>query len=119
MTDEGVLTASDARGSWAWVAVRIDAAADLTETLEYAALADRDRLEKASAAETAWLSGQWDNAHLGRFALRYTTEPGQPMRCVLLGRVQGPERDSTIGAAVRLRERIAALPKHVLGGEVT
>jgi hypothetical protein len=119
MTDEGVLTASDARGIWAWVAVRIDAAADLTETLEYAALADRERLEKATAAETAWLSGQWDNAHLSRFALRYITEPGQPMRCVLLGRVQGPERDSTIGAAVRLRERIAALPKHVLGGEVT
>ncbi|HEV3172740.1 MAG TPA: DUF87 domain-containing protein [Actinocrinis sp.] len=117
MAGEGVLTAADARGVWAWVAVGIDAAADLTETLEYAALPDRDRLEKASAAETAWLAGQWDNADAGRFALRYITEPGRPMRCVLLGRVQGPERDLTISAARRLRERMAALPKHVLGGE--
>jgi hypothetical protein len=128
MTDDGVLTAADARGVWAWVAVRIDAAADLTELREYAELPERERLAKAAADETAWLTGQWDTTAATRVALRYLTEPARDhgggagnsrLTCVLLGRVQAGQHDEAVAAALALRRRLAALPRHVQGGEVT
>jgi hypothetical protein len=124
MTDDGVVTAADARGVWAWVAVRIDAAADLTELREYADLPERERLAKAAADETAWLTGQWDTAASTRVALRYLTEPtrggedsNSRLTCVLLGRVQSTEHSTAV--ALALRRRLAALPRHVQGSEVT
>lgn len=131
MTDDGVLTAADARGVWAWVAVRIDAAADLTELREYADLPERERLAKAAADETAWLTGQWDTTAATRVALRYLTEPARGsgddsaalgnsrLTCVLLGRVQAAQHTEAVAAALALRRRLAALPRHVQGSEVT
>jgi uncharacterized protein DUF87 len=111
---DGLLTASDARGTWVWSGVVLDAAADLTETREYAELPERERYTKAVAAETAWLAGQWDTAGAGRFELRYLTEPDAGrLRAALLGRVWAPVREDAVGAARALRSRLADLPRHV------
>ncbi|WP_406474507.1 ATP-binding protein [Streptomyces sp. NBC_01615] len=110
----GVLTVSDGTTVWAWTAVRIDAAADLTETQEYADLPEAERRIKAVAAETAWLTGQWDTAHGERVELRYLTDPAErAITCALLGRVSAPTPALAVSAALALRGRLAALPRHV------
>jgi hypothetical protein len=115
----GVLTVSDGATVWAWTAVRIDAAADLTETKEYADLAEAERRVKAVAAETAWLSGQWDTAHGERLELRYLTDPSERrISCALLGRVHAPTPSEAEAAALALRSRLAALPRHVIASPV-
>ena len=114
MTD-GVLVSSDARGAWAWVAVRVDAAADLTELQEYSDLPEYERLAKAVTAETAWLAGQWDVASGTRIELRYRTEPAdRRLACAVLGRVQARTPEEAVASAVLLRDRLAAAPRHVL-----
>ncbi len=114
MTD-GVLVSSDARGAWAWVAVRIDAAADLTELQEYSDLPEYERFTKAVAAETAWLAGQWDVATGARIELRYRTDPtDRRLSCAVLGRVQAWTPAEAIASAKTLRDRLAAAPRHVL-----
>ncbi|MDT9690218.1 DUF87 domain-containing protein [Streptomyces sp. P9(2023)] len=108
------MTVSDGTTVWAWTAVRIDAAADLTETQEYADLSEVERRVKAVAAETAWLTGQWDTAHGERIELRYLTDPSERrISCVLLGRVSAPTLAAAEAAALALRTRLAALPRHV------
>lgn len=110
----GVLTVSDGTTVWAWTAVRVDAAADLTETQEYADLPEAERRVKAVAAETAWLTGQWDVTHGERVELRYLTDPAErSLSCALLGRVSAPTRAGAEAAALALRARLAALPRHV------
>ncbi|WP_218779700.1 hypothetical protein, partial [Streptomyces scabiei] len=90
----GVLTVSDGTTVWAWTAVRVNAAADLTETREYADLAEDDRRIKAVAAETAWLTGQWGTAHGERVELRYLSDPAERgITCALLGRVSATTPD--------------------------
>src|SRR5947207_14055654 len=111
---DGVLVASDTRGTWAWVGVRIDAAADLTETREYADLPEHERLVKAVAADTAWLAGQWDTGYGARVELRYLSDPVQHrLACAVLGRVHGGEPGAVTSAALGVRARIAGLPRHV------
>jgi uncharacterized protein DUF87 len=113
MTD-GVLLASDARGTWAWVGVRFDAAADLTETREYSDLPEHERLVKAVAAETAWLAGQWDSGYGARLDLRYLSDPARHrLSCAVLGRVHGTDEDRVRAAALGVRTRLAGLPRHV------
>lgn len=117
---DGLLTASDARGTWVWSGVALDAAADLTETREYAELPERERYTKAVAAETAWLAGQWDTAGATRFELRYLSDPGAGrLRAGLLGRVWAPSRDAAVAAAGALRSRVGDLPRHVHASPVT
>lgn len=117
---DGVLVATDAGGTWAWVAARIEAAADLTETREYADLPEPERLGKAVVAETAWLAGQWETAYDTRVELRYLVDPAaRRLSCAMLGRVHGTDQRLVVPAALRLRERLAALPRHVHASEVT
>lgn len=109
-----VVTVSDGTTVWAWTAVRINAAADLTETQEYADLAEDDRRIKAVASEAAWLTGLWDTAHGERVELRYLTDPAErTTTCALLGRVSASTVDRAQAAALALRSRLAALPRHV------
>ncbi|WP_157857878.1 ATP-binding protein [Streptomyces durhamensis] len=104
---------------WAWVAVRIDAAADLTETKEYADLTEGERRVKAVAAETAWLTGQWATAHGERLELRYLTDPAERrISCALLGRVHAPTPAAAEAAALALRARLATPPRHVSASPV-
>ncbi|WP_345437094.1 helicase HerA domain-containing protein [Actinoallomurus vinaceus] len=117
---DGVLSAADARGSWAWVGIRVEAAADLTETREYADLSEPERLAKAVGAETAWLAGQWDAAYETRVELRYLMDPAsRRLSCAVLGRVHGSDHQQTVSAAQRLRGRLSELPRHVHASEIT
>ncbi|GAA3055313.1 hypothetical protein GCM10020000_41980 [Streptomyces olivoverticillatus] len=110
----GVLTVGDGTAVWAWAAVRIEAAADLTETREYADLPEDERRIKAVAAETAWLAGQWDTGHDARIELRYLTDPAERrISCALLARVRAGSQDSAVTAALALRDRLGQLPHHV------
>jgi hypothetical protein len=117
---EGVLTASSGRAVWAWVAVQMDAAADLTEAQEYADVPELERRRKAVAAETTWLAGQWETEHSTHIELRYRTEPGiRRLTCAVLGRVvAGNPQDAEL-AALRLRARLSDMPRHVRATEVT
>ncbi|MEU4270628.1 DUF87 domain-containing protein [Streptomyces sp. NPDC026092] len=109
-----MLTVTDGTTVWAWTAVRIDAAADLTETKEYADLSESERRTKAAAAETAWLTGQWNTGHGERIELRYLSDPVERrISCALLGRVAAPTAEGAEAAARGLRARMAALPRHV------
>ncbi|MFF4646638.1 ATP-binding protein [Streptomyces sp. NPDC001389] len=109
-----MLTVTDGTNVWAWTAVRIDAAADLTETQEYADLPESERRTKAVAAETAWLTGQWNIGHGERIELRYLSDPVERrISCALLGRVAAPTAERAEAAARALRDRMAALPRHV------
>ncbi|WP_146166926.1 helicase HerA domain-containing protein [Streptosporangium nondiastaticum] len=125
----GVLTVGDGTSVWAWAAVRIEAAADLTETREYADLPEDERRIKAVAAEAAWLAGQWDTRHDARIELRYLTDPaGRRISCALLARVRGDGTDGTDGsgtaadsavtAVLALRDRLVQLPHHVHAASV-
>ncbi|GAA0327924.1 hypothetical protein GCM10010302_78610 [Streptomyces polychromogenes] len=109
-----MLTVTDGSTVWAWTAVRVDAAADLTETQEYADLPELERRTKAVAAETAWLTGQWNIGHGERIELRYLSDPVERrISCALLGRVAAPTAERAEAAARALRDRMAALPRHV------
>ncbi|MFJ8212109.1 ATP-binding protein [Streptomyces sp. NPDC096033] len=109
-----MLTVTDGSTVWAWTAVRVDAAADLTETQEYADLPESERRTKAVAAETAWLTGQWNIGHGERIELRYLSDPVERrISCALLGRVAAPTAERAEAAARALRDRMAALPRHV------
>ncbi|MFD0146794.1 MULTISPECIES: ATP-binding protein [unclassified Streptomyces] len=109
-----MLTVTDGTTVWAWTAVRIDAAADLTETQEYADLSETERRTKAVAAETAWLTGQWNTEHGERIELRYLSDPVERrISCALLGRVVAPTAQRAEEAVRGLRDRMAALPRHV------
>ncbi|MFI0410777.1 ATP-binding protein [Actinomadura sp. 3N508] len=120
MADDGVLVATDGSGTWAWVAVRIDAAADLIETREYAGLPEPERLRKAAVAETAWLAGQLDTAADTRVELRYLVDPSAGrLSCAVLGRVYGTDERAVVPEALRLRERLAGLPRHVHATAIT
>lgn len=111
---DGVLIAADARGAWAWVGVGLDAAADLTESREYADLPEPERYAKAVAAETAWLAGQWDTAGAPRFELRYRSDPQtRRLDAALLGRVWTRTPEEAREAGLALRSRLADLPRHV------
>jgi hypothetical protein len=115
-----VLAASNGQAVWAWVAVRFDAAADLTEAQEYADLPELERRRKAVAAETTWLAGQWETEHATHIELRYRTEPGiRRLTCAVLGRVTAGNPQDAELAALRLRARLADLPRHVRATEVT
>ncbi|MDX2395101.1 DUF87 domain-containing protein [Streptomyces sp. DK15] len=109
-----MLTVTDGTTVWAWTAVRIDAAADLTEIQEYADLPESERRTKAVAAETAWLAGQWNTGHGERIELRYLSDPAERrVSCALLGRVTAPTAERADAAARAVRDRMAALPRHV------
>lgn len=111
---EGFLLASDSRGVWAWTAVRVEAAADLTETSEYSSLPEQERLVKAVAAEAAWVASQWETADDSRLELRYLhgQDDGR-LACAVLGRVFAPDHAGATAAAERLQRRLLMMPRHV------
>ncbi|MEE4546254.1 DUF87 domain-containing protein [Streptomyces sp. V4-01] len=116
----GVLLTRGGGAVTAWVGVRVDAAADLTETREYADLSEQERLVKAAAAEAAWLAGQWEHARRARVELRYRNDPAtQRISCALLGRVTAPSEPEAVTAALALRARLARTPRHVQATEIT
>ena len=121
MTTDGVLISSARGRAWGWAAVRIDAAADLTETQEYADLNEAGRFDKVVQAERAWTAGLWEAGHHERFDVRYLTGPvtGR-ISCVVLGRVTAPTPNEAVVVGNALRRRMyQTLPRHVHASEVT
>ncbi|SNR72626.1 CHAT domain-containing protein [Actinoplanes regularis] len=105
----GALTVAGPYGFCSWVALLVEPVSG-RESGDPSR--ERRRADEA-IADAGWLAGQWDPSAGARLELRYLHRPGERLRCVLLGRVQAPTRDAAIGAALRLRDRLGALPAHV------
>ena len=111
----GVLVSSDAAGAWAWIAVNIEPKPDSASGYG----SDAERRTDAAMADAAWLTGQWDPAPGTSIELRYLHDPGLGgIRCALLGRVFAHSAATAITAALRLRDRLCALPAHVSASPV-
>jgi hypothetical protein len=114
MTAEGVLTSGSGAAWWAWVGVRLTPAPTIEESGAYPDEDESQRRAEAEQAERAWLAGHWSTEHGTRWELRYTGGgAGQPVTCVLLGRVHGRDAAVVATAAQRLRDRLARPPRHV------
>jgi hypothetical protein len=103
VTGDGVLVQSAGDAHWAWVGLRLRPAPD-------------DQPESAWARETerAWLAGQWATEHGARWELRYRNNPAdRTVTATLLGRVHGRDLAGVRAAALALRDRLAATPRHV------
>ncbi|MFD4638140.1 hypothetical protein ACFWN2_12540 [Lentzea sp. NPDC058436] len=115
MTAPGVLVESTAQMSWAWVGVRVRPAQRLAETRAFAGVDEPQRLAQTTTRERAWLAGQWSTESQARWELRFRNDPATRLvSCTLLGRVQDTDPRRAEAAAVRLRDRLAATPPHVL-----
>jgi hypothetical protein len=111
---DGVLVASDEGGSWAWVGVRLAPAATLAQHRGYLDVPEPVRRAEATAQEQAWLAAQWTTQERTRFEVRYVNDPlSRRLSATLLGQVHGPDQGSAAAAALRLRDRLAAAPRHV------
>ncbi|WP_430783711.1 CHAT domain-containing protein [Actinoplanes sp. G11-F43] len=105
----GVLTSAGPHGCHAWVALLVEP----VPGRESGDGTGEDRRAEAALADAGWLAGLWDPAAGARLELRYLHRPGEGLRCVLLGRVFAPAVDAAVEAALRLRDRLGALPAHV------
>uniref|UniRef100_UPI002AD38F89 toll/interleukin-1 receptor domain-containing protein n=1 Tax=unclassified Frankia TaxID=2632575 RepID=UPI002AD38F89 len=117
---DGVLRQSVPDGTWAWVGVRL---APMTPTVGsglYTDLGEPRRRADAFTAEVAWVSAQQEiatgpaPAARPRFDLRYLSDPrSASVSCALLGRVFAHNDTAATDAALTLRARLAAVPRHV------
>lgn len=116
----GVLSHTTEAGSWAWVGLRLAPARSLHAHRGYADVPEEERRRQASAAELAWLAGLCRPGEAVRFELRHISEPGRGLlRCVLLGQAAGATPEAAQALAGALRGRLAQLPPHVVGQEIT
>jgi hypothetical protein len=111
---DGVLTATGPAGVWAWVALNVEpvpggVSGDGSDT---------ERRAEAALADAGWLAGQCDPTAATRLELRYLHEPGDGVRCALLGRVHAPDVGAATSAASWLRDRLGTLPAHVRAAPV-
>ena len=109
-----VLCSAGPQGAWAWVALNVEpvpgrASGDGT---------DSERRTESALTDAGWLAGQWDPGTGARLELRYLHRPGEGVRCALLGRVQAPSPGAATFAALRLRDRLGAVPAHVRAAPV-
>jgi len=112
----GVLTSAGPGGAWAWVALDVEPRLETESGFG----SDAERRTDAAMADAAWLAGQWDPTSGTRLELRYLHKPDSGrVRCVVLGRVHGPDVTTVTAAAIRLRDRLAALPPHMRTSPVT
>ena len=118
MTPPGVAIESSPGAHWAWVAVRMRPATTLARTLAYPEVDERRWLAQLAAAERAWLAGRWSDSRYSRWELRFSSNDGEALSCVLLGRTHGDDRDAVVAAAAALRDRLAAAPGHVVAEPV-
>ncbi|SDT78238.1 CHAT domain-containing protein [Actinoplanes derwentensis] len=110
----GVLTAAGPHGCHAWIALLVEP----VPGRESGDGTGQHRRAEAALADAGWLAGLWDPAAGARLELRYLHQPGERLRCVLLGRVTAPTAAAATEAALRLRDRLGALPAHVRAAPV-
>jgi hypothetical protein len=114
----GVLLVEDSGQCWAWYGVRVSAAVDLREETDLPSRTYRERAEASAAADRAYLAAQ-----LGAESpveLRWLHTGAKPhLELAVLGRVAGRFRHEVCEQALASRERLARLPSHVVGSEIT
>ncbi|HEX2416815.1 MAG TPA: hypothetical protein VHJ83_01645, partial [Micromonosporaceae bacterium] len=98
-----------------YVAVRLTAIAASTENPDYASLDASARLRQVNHGTVTYLRriAQADPGAV--VELRWLAGVGQPVRTVLLGRVDGADPATVVRRAGRLREVLLALPTYVSG----
>ncbi|MEU1469371.1 hypothetical protein ABZ434_14245 [Streptomyces sp. NPDC005761] len=110
----GVLTAASQQGVWAWVAVRLAPAAALDDHRGYADVPEEQRRTQAVGQELAWLEALLALGPGFRFELRLRNDPSaRLLHGALLGQARGADQDSAVRAALALRDRLTAGPRHV------
>ncbi|MEU1364619.1 hypothetical protein ABZ454_00545 [Streptomyces sp. NPDC005803] len=111
---DGVLTAASPQGVWAWVAVRLAPAAALDAHRGYADVPEEQRRTQAAGQELAWLEALLASGPGIRFELRLRNDPSaRLLRGALLGQARGADHDAAVRAALALRDRLTAAPRHV------
>ncbi len=118
MTPPGVAAESRPGAHWAWVAVRLRPATTLARTLAYPEVEEQSWLAQLAVAERAWLAGRWSTGQHARWELRFGSNGGEALSCVLLARTHGTDLDAVVAAAAALRDRLAAAPAHVVAEPV-
>jgi uncharacterized membrane protein YgcG len=104
--------------AWAWSAVEITGAYDLSRRADYARLDPAERLEYAVREHAGYLDRLLAVRPGEIVALRWTrTEPGR-LRLSLLARTSGSAPGSAATRAVQLAERLVEVPSHVLAEPV-
>ncbi len=118
LSAEGVVIAESAGSYWAWHGVRITAAVDLREVADLTALGRREQLQVILDADRAYLAAQLGGE--SPVELRWLVVPGQEtIRMAVLGKVTAPTRAEACEQALLARRRLATLPSHVIGSEIT
>ncbi|WP_238010144.1 hypothetical protein KZZ52_05495 [Dactylosporangium sp. AC04546] len=98
---------------WAWVALQVTAAVDLSRRAEYARLGVAERLGRAVGEQAAYLGQFLSLPESASVALRLLhREPGR-IEVYLLGRVEQPTADLARVATRSLAAALANVPDHV------
>ncbi|MEV7036766.1 toll/interleukin-1 receptor domain-containing protein [Amycolatopsis sp. NPDC051061] len=118
MTPPGVAVESRPGAHWAWAALLLRPATTLSRTLAYPEVDEQRWLAQLAVAERAWISGRWTTEQHARWELRFGSNDGEALSCVLLARTHGSDRDAVVTAAAALRDRLAAMPGHVVAEPV-
>ena len=105
--------------AWAWTAVQVTAAYDLSRRADYARLTPVERLEYAVREQASYLDRLLAVRPGEVAALRFTrTELGR-LRLWLLGRTSAPNVDTAARRAVQLAEGLLDVPSHLSAAPVT
>ncbi|OLB65642.1 MAG: hypothetical protein AUI10_05975 [Actinobacteria bacterium 13_2_20CM_2_72_6] len=105
--------------AWAWVAVEITSAYDLSRRADFARLNPAERLDYAVREQAAYLDRLLAVRPGEVTALRWArTEPGR-LRLWLLARTSAAVPEAAAARAVHLAERLVDVPSHVTAEAVT
>lgn len=107
----GLVTAGTENSWWSWFGAKVSAAADLTETREYADLDEGARYRKAVDAQVVWLAHQRRGPAI---ELRWVSDPvTRTLGLVILGRAWASCQADAERIAVTGRDRLVDLPRHL------
>ncbi|MFC4047754.1 ATP-binding protein [Dactylosporangium siamense] len=104
---------------WAWTAVELVAAYDLTRRADAVRLDPAQRLAEAVRDQIAYVDRLLAVRPGEVVALRITRAAPRSLRIHLLGRVLGDSRAAAVSRATDLAERLADVPSHVAAERVT
>ncbi|WP_439383240.1 TIR domain-containing protein [Amycolatopsis lexingtonensis] len=118
MTPPGIASKSRLDAHWAWAALQVRPASSQMRALASPVRDEQRRLAQLGAAERAWLAGRWTTDQNACWELRFSSNGGEALSCVLVARTHGADRDAVVAEAAALRGRLAAAPDHVVAEPV-
>lgn len=105
---------------WAWLGLRIVAAADLSETSAYDRHSEDERYRKAADGDVDYLALQLGGRTATALDLRWENVPGERMLSLhVVGRTCGEGHEGALDAAREVGRRLAAIPSHVFAEPLT